>query len=86
MSIETKISELFKKNDCYYEWDEESVTENLTRIDVHVTWGDWKHDHMFLDYIMKQEGFTPLGETVTEEDGSDCYSATHFYFYRNEDK
>lgn len=51
---------------------------------VDIIWGDWKHDHLRADYLIK-EYFKKLGyevsvnEEVTEEDGSDTYSATHYY-------
>ena len=48
-------------------------------IHVHITWGDWKHDHWRCDYIMSGLGYRLLNEVVTEEDGSDCYSALHTY-------
>lgn len=47
--------------------------------------GDWKHDHARADYLVSQLGGkldstddTP-SVVVTEEDGSDCYSAVHYY-------
>lgn len=46
---------------------------------VDISWGDWKHDHLRCDYLMKLNGYTHICTTVTEEDGSDCYSATHYY-------
>lgn len=46
---------------------------------ISISWGDWKHDHARLNYLMKEIGFTLLEEIVTEEDGSDSYSATHRY-------
>lgn len=51
---------------------------------LHISWGDWKHDHLRLDYFMDQLGFTCLKRETTEENGSDCYSAKHIYFYRGE--
>jgi len=46
---------------------------------VEVNWGDWKHDHARVDYILGECGFTKMTEHVTEEDGSDCYSSIHYY-------
>lgn len=46
---------------------------------VEVNWGDWKHSHGYLDYLMKEKHFLKIREDVTEEDGSDCYSANHIY-------
>ena len=44
-----------------------------------VEWGDWKHDHSYCDHLMRECGYVCTDEQVTEEDGSDCYSAIHFY-------
>ena len=48
-----------------------------------ITWGDWKHSHLafkclFQKYF-KERGYNPLyiSQDVTEEDGSDTYSAIH---------
>ena len=35
---------------------------------IDISWGDWKHDHARLKW-------------VTEENGSDCYSATHYFAF-----
>lgn len=48
-------------------------------ISICITWGDWKHDHLRLDNIMEGLGYTHITTNVTEEDGSDAYSATHYY-------
>ena len=47
------------------------------RIDIN--WGDWKHDHGWVDHQMRVLGATKTDEIVTEEDGSDTYSSIHFY-------
>ena len=53
---------------------------------INIQWGDWKHDHWYADVLIEdffkdkdevREIF--YGINVTEEDGSDCYSATHIY-------
>ena len=54
-------------------------------IGVQVTWGDWKHDHLRLDMIMEELGYTHITTNVTEEDGSDAYSAIHYYEVPNEE-
>ena len=51
-------------------------------IEVEITWGDWKHDHLRCKWLAKEffesKGLTSLvGSRITEEDGSDCYSAIH---------
>ena len=49
------------------------------RVEIHIEWGDWKHDHAYLRFLMEQKGFVQTDENVTEEDGSDCYSAIHVF-------
>ena len=73
--MEKKIKKIFKDNDFDYEY----VICDNDCVGVVVIWGDWKHDHARLRYVMEQNGFKCLGEQVTEEDGCDCYSATHVY-------
>lgn len=46
---------------------------------IEISWGDWKHEHLYADYVMKQHGFLLKNEVVTEENGDDCYSSIHYY-------
>ena len=55
------------------------VSQYGQHTEVFVEWGDWKHDHGFCDHLMGLVCYKSIGETVTEEDGSDCYSAIHTY-------
>lgn len=48
-----------------------------------IRWGDWKHDHARLKWLVgeKLPELKKVDSIVTEEDGSDCYSVIHrFYF------
>lgn len=45
-------------------------------------WGDWKHDHGWLDDLMSHLGYDCLNTIVTEENGSDCYSAEHIFIHK----
>ena len=47
---------------------------------VKINWGDWKHDHLRADYILNNAGYVCIDTVVTDSNGSDCYSATHFYY------
>lgn len=72
-----KIIDLFKKHDIHHEWRWDMKTGNL---EVNVDGGDWKHDHLFLDWVMEQNGFElactrPYGEPT----GGDWYSAWRVY-------
>ena len=48
-----------------------------------ISWGDWKHEHLRLNWMMtefcNQNGLCCAmhREQLTEEDGSDTYSAIH---------
>ena len=46
---------------------------------VSISWGDWKHSHLWARDLMKYLGYTEIGNKVTEENGSDCYSAEHYF-------
>lgn len=47
---------------------------------VEVIWGDWKHDHLWVDRLVTTALKVEYkDEEVTEEDGSDCYSSIHKY-------
>lgn len=74
-AIKQKVKEIFKKNNLTYDYE----VMNDKAVSVTIYWGDWKHDHLCLEQIMKQEGLSSLGHDVTEEDGSDCYSAIHYF-------
>lgn len=75
-----KICKTLKDNKLYFEVDCFS-TNGIFTIDVE--WGDWKHDHLYLDHIMKGIGLIKIHESVLESDGSDCYSSRHFYQINN---
>ena len=74
---EEDVKRIFKENNLTYEW---WVNFDGTIV-VNVEWGDWKHDHAFLNYIMRKNHYRCIDEVVTEEDGSDTYSATHYFKY-----
>lgn len=75
--MEKLIKKIFKDNGLSYDWE---INPQLPCVVfIYIEWGDWKHDHIALNNIMKQNGFNFFGEKVTEEDGSDAYSATHIF-------
>ena len=71
------VNKFLADNLCYpdevYHCDE--------KVCVQLDWSDWKHGHIWCETLMKYLGYEQFGEIVTEENGSDCYSATH-YFYK----
>lgn len=44
---------------------------------VDIIWGDWKHSHLRAKHLLDKAGWTVTKTIVTEENGSDCYSARH---------
>lgn len=73
-----KIWNHLNENKLYAD-DVYMFSEHAGIVEVSISWGDWKHEHLRCDYLMQQIGFKAISENVTEEDGSDCYSATHYY-------
>lgn len=76
-----ELAEKFEKDyNVYYEvWADDDC------IYIDISWGDWKHDHLWSSYItrefLKEKGYEVVSEdsNVTEEDGSDTYSAIHSF-------
>jgi len=54
---------------------------DIPAVTVSISWGDWKHDHGFVKWLCKEHGGLLISSTVTEEDGSDCYSAEHLFVF-----
>jgi hypothetical protein len=81
--LQEKVENLLRDNKVYsYELDFDLDNDRVVYIELE--WGDWKHDHLSLKWLMEENGFTQVGEEVTEEDGSDCYSAIHTFIYFGE--
>lgn len=79
----SKVYRFLTDNRCYPE-DVYRHFDGLPVIQVAISWGDWKHDHMWCDDLMGYLGYHKIGEQVTEEDGSDCYSSIHNYIKTGE--
>lgn len=69
------ISKYLSDNRCYAE----VVSEYTSFVKVSISWGDWKHDHLWCTNLMGFIGYKEIDEEVTEDNGSDCYSADHTY-------
>lgn len=72
----TDIYNYLKSNELY-PYDVFANSDDC--VAVHIEWGDWKHEHGWCDDLMGYIGYVCGNEVVTEEDDSDCYSATHYY-------
>lgn len=71
--IAKDIQEIFEQHELDYEWQ----VEDNGLVSVNVEYGDWKHDHAYLVYVMKENRYREIMEQITETDGSDCYSSIH---------
>ena len=60
-------------------WAEVYKHFDLPVMVVDISWGDWKHDHLWARDLMSYLGYGEIGSKVTEEDGSDTYSAEHYF-------
>lgn len=76
------IEEIEKKLNEYNVWAD--VYEEHFGICIEINWGDWKHEHLCAEWITRElldlMGYAhkyTITEDITEEDGSDCYSARH---------
>lgn len=41
--------------------------------------GDWKHDHLYVDHLMQDMGYTLVSEKSVGSSGDDCYESEHTY-------
>ena len=72
-----QIARFLEDNGCY---NDSVYTNSEGTTSVEISWGDWKHEHIYCDCLMRYLGYeTECEEEVTEENGSDCYSAIHYY-------
>lgn len=71
-----KISKVLDDNNI---WANVWQYMDLPVVHVEILYGDWKHDHARADWLLRDMGCTLIGTEVTEDDGSDCYSAIHYF-------
>lgn len=78
-----RIEKYLSDNGFYFDdiSQEEIVKTPIYRISI--SWGDWKHDHGWLDSLMSYIDYEAFNEIVTEENGSDCYSSEHIFVSKN---
>lgn len=70
----SEVADILKEGNLYGD-----INTYDNQVEVSIEWGDWKHEHGYLRYLMEQKGFIETNEEITEEDGSDCYSAVHTF-------
>lgn len=71
-----KILQIFKDNNLHYEWGW-NLGGNL---EVEVMHGDWRHDHLFLRHVMRENGYEEVDlRYIGPPTGDDSYSAVHVF-------
>lgn len=81
VQIEKKIYEMMKEYNIMGEVVDYSDKKRMVAVEV--IWGDWKHEHWKLDCMVREcfPDLRSIHEVTTEENGSDCYSAIHYYYF-----
>ena len=74
--VDNNIYEYLSYNDLYAEVGE---NPNGGTVSVDISWGDWKHEHLWCRDLMRYIGYEEIGSETTEENGSDTYSAIHYF-------
>ena len=72
------INRIFKENNLYYDYFILSSTE---MIGITPEDGDWKHDHLRLNYIMSKNNYIFIKENEIGTSDDDSYSSTHYFKY-----
>ena len=70
--------------DNQFQYDVYPYMDDMPVVECEIHWGDWKHEHLRLKWLMEQIGCVRVSCEVTEENGSDCYSAIHRYIVNYE--
>ena len=79
--LRIRVRNLLSSHQMYY-----SISViNSSSVSISVDDGDWKHEHLALQRLMEENGFTLVCKENIREDGSDCYSAVHTYMYIGEE-
>ena len=69
-----EIQEYLNENEIFGE-----VAEWNNQLIISIEWGDWKKGHLWCKVLMGYIGFTEFASKVTDENGSDTYSAIHYF-------
>ena len=72
------INRIFKENNLYYDY---FILSNNGMIEIIIENGDWKHDHLRLNYIMSKNNYIFIKENEIGTSDDDSYSSTHYFKY-----
>ena len=80
--LEREIEESLNQEKLYVDYvtiDDSRKTYPLPVLIIKIS-GDWKHEHLRLDYSLAEQGYVTLGKEITEESDGDWYTAKHIYY------
>ena len=77
-----RINKYLGENNFHHEVYPYGLDMPVVECEIH--WGDWKHDHLRLKWLMEEIGAHFITTRLDEENGSDCYSATHWFMVDEE--
>lgn len=72
-----RIETACREANLYY--DGLDVAPNGTTVNITITNGDWKHEHLRLRNLMRDLGFERVDTEQLGESDDDCYSAIHTF-------
>jgi len=81
MKVEKNIIKIMEEKKIY--GGEVYCDKSLPVVFVEIE-GDWKHEHLFLDNLLKKHGYVPMNNEVLSSDGGDWYTAKHAFIVPNE--
>jgi hypothetical protein len=72
-----EIQKLFSSNKMFYDF----TIDSKGIIEITVEDGDWKHDHLSLQHIMREAGYVFNGRHIPEDqdNGDDSFTAIYLY-------
>ena len=82
-----EVAKSLKDNDLYGEINQPLFNSKYMAnavFDITIS-GDWKHDHGFLVYLMKERGYCETRNDIVHDeydDGGDFYTSTHRFVYK----
>ena len=81
MKLERKLDEILRENELYTDFInvyEKDTKYPFKAVEIQIN-GDWKHEHLRLDYIMKKLGYIFLNKEVIGDSDGDWYVGKHLY-------
>ena len=82
LTVCKRINKYLGENNFHHEVYPYGLDMPVVECEIH--WGDWKHDHLRLKWLMEEIGAHFITTRLDEENGSDCYSATHWFMVDEE--